>query len=161
MEWLIQKLTELGVDSIRPVLMEHTSIRPNSTQANRSLKRWNDIARQGLKQCRGYFLPKIHPVSVLGETVRELTEQGMRILLWENERERTLPSILVSNEKPKHITLLIGPEGGISSREIIFLKGMGFRTASVSNRILRSETAAVAGAAMACAFLMERKRNVT
>jgi len=157
MDWLIQKATELAVRAVHPVLMEHTVVRMDSKRASGRLFRWRQIARQALKQCRGLVAPVVYPVIALEEALSETPRSAAKMVFWECEGEQDLVSAWREQACAVPVTLVIGPEGGLSSAELQSCRGAGFRTASLGRRTLRAETAAIAGIAVLGALMEWRE----
>ncbi len=133
MDLVVQKVTELGVARLVPLLSRRCVPRPRPSR----VERWRAIARDALKQCGGTVLPRIDPPVPLEEVVLE----GEGWVLWEGEKERTLPRV-ASGWK---VALAVGPEGGWEEWEVELLEAKGFVPATLGPRILRSETAAIVG----------------
>jgi len=157
MGWMIQKATELGIQTICPVITQHTVIKIDTEKTGRHLVRWKEIAKQALKQCRGSFVPTIHPVVSLEEALEKVPYASAKILLWESEKNRSLFSAWGDQGNATPVTVIAGPEGGFSRKEILSCRGAGFFTATMGTRTLRSETAAI-GAVAALAAMMTCKR---
>ncbi len=140
MDWLIEKLTELGVATIQPVLSEHTVAAPTK------LDRWHRLAQSALKQSGNLLLPEIHEPVPLAEALRALPE-GKRFLLSPGG-QRSLAAALL--EAPQaDVVLAIGPEGGFSPAEERVFAEAGFESLTLSQQILRGETAAIVATALA------------
>jgi 16S rRNA (uracil1498-N3)-methyltransferase len=107
------------------------------------LARWEKIVAQAARQCGRSLLPRVHPPCSFEEVLRPDREEATKIFLWEKEETRTLSDAL-TEEKPK-IFLLVGPEGGFSDPEALRAQEAGFRPVRLGPRILRAETAAIAG----------------
>ena len=153
MDWMIQKATELGVQSIHPVISRYTVVKVDNEKAGRRLGRWKEIARQALKQCRGSLLPAIYPPVPLKEALEKIPHAGAKILLWESERLRSLFSAWRDQARALPAIIVVGPEGGLSREEVLACKNAGFLSATMGLRTLRSETAAI-GAVAALAAIM-------
>ena len=130
-EWVVQKLTELGVDRIVLMQTERSVVRWEGERAASHLRRLTSVARQAVMQSRGLWLPSVEGVAgfdlVASEPGAVLAEPGGGPL--------TLSST----------TVLVGPEGGWSDAE---LSAAGGRTVSLGVGVLRAETAAVAAGVM-------------
>jgi len=153
MGWIIQKATELGVQTIYPVITQHTVVKVNPEKTDRYLVRWKKIAGQALKQCRGNFMPNIYPVISLEDALGKVPCAGAKILLWESEKKRSLFTAWKDQKNAIPVTVITGPEGGFIREEIIACKEAGFNTATMGIRTLRSETAAI-GSVAALATMM-------
>lgn len=148
--WAVQKLTEIGVDSI--ILVE----------ASRSVRRWwseekglksadrlQKVAREAAKQSRRAFLPALDGPVPWASAVKASTTQGLLIVLWERA-EASLRAVL-PEEPPGFVGFLVGPEGGIPEEEARAAEKEGALLASLGPTILRTETAAIVGATLALA----------
>ena len=153
MSWMIQKATEFGVQTICPVITQHSVVKVDIEKTRRHLVRWNEIALQALKQCRGSLAPTIHPVIRMEEIFEKTSHGESKILLWESEKNRSLFSAWKEQGNVTPVNIIVGPEGGFSGEEILVCEKAGFYTATMSRRTLRSETAAI-GAAAALAAMM-------
>jgi len=153
MAWMIQKATELGVQSICPVITRHTVIKIDAEKTGGHLARWKEIAMQSLKQCRGSLAPTIHPAVSLEEALEKISYAKARILLWESEKKRSLLSAWRDQGNAAPVIVIAGPEGGLSREEVLACEGAGFSAATMGKRILRSETAAIGAAAALAAVI--------
>ena len=171
-EWMIEKLTEMGVASIHPTVTERTVVRIKSEQSESKLKRWKKIALAASKQSGRSDIPDIlAPVSfdqavnsdrALSEEVPHpwcykgaaQNKETLDLLLWEGEENLTLSQALskFTESHPKSenfsIRLFFGPEGGLTIPEVEKAKGHGILTVGLGQNILRAETAAIASAAI-------------
>lgn len=145
-EYALQKLTELGVMKIVPLLTRNTVRQGLSDNAR---KRWERIVREAVRQSHSYWLPEFQPVTEFEQAVAGLSGAGLKLIAHEKEGETSMHSAYASYGRDSAIALLVGPEGGFADAEIDFSQSCGFRPISLGNRILRSETAAVAMATVA------------
>ena len=135
MNLAIQKLTEIGVKSIIPLKTERVVVRINEKK-----EKWDTVARETLKQCRGVKFTEITPVKKLAEI--NYKKYDKIIFAYENSDESKSLSKIMKKED-KNILYIIGPEGGITLEEVEFLKNNGAVEISLGKRILRAETAAI------------------
>ncbi len=156
MEWAIEKATELGVQSIIPILARRTE-KHLAQAAETRAERWRRIAHEAAKQSRRTDIPNIaHPASLPAQL--QLPSTTTNILLAENEQQTTLHQLLQSAlstatiESPT-FSLAIGPEGGWTNEELSLFNHHHWQPASLGPRILRAETAAIATLAIASALL--------
>ena len=139
MDWVVQKATELGVAEIIPVLTERSVVKLNASQAERKREHWLGIAIAACEQCGRNRLPNIHAPAVLGDWLGAQPADGLRILL--DASGSDAPTTL---RQAGHVTLLIGPEGGLANGERAAAGAAGFQSMRLGPRILRTETAAIA-----------------
>lgn len=146
MEWIIQKTTELGIASIIPVAMERSIVKIQEKEVSKKIDRWQKIAEVAAKQSKREEIPKIHTIMNLQQVLEKIKEYDLFITAYEEEKEKTLKQVLreLKVENEIKIGILIGPEGGISLREIEKLKEKQTQIITLGDRILRTETAPIA-----------------
>ncbi len=133
MDLLIQKLTELGINKIIPLITKR-----NTVKIKEKKDRWDKISQEALKQCRGVKFVKIEePKTIEG---LEISNYAKVIVLYENEENLKLNNL---DLKCGPILYIIGSEGGFDENEIKHFKENGAIIASLGKRILRAETAAI------------------
>lgn len=140
MEWLIEKAVELGIKEIRPLFCRRCVVKLDPEQAQAKTARWQKRAEAAAKQCRRALIPQILPPLTLPEALVSLPTGCKILAAW--EEDKNLPLII---EKHTSIALLIGPEGGLCEEEITLVRNHGGKVFGLGPRILRSETAAIAG----------------
>ncbi|MGB9667717.1 MAG: RsmE family RNA methyltransferase [Thermosulfidibacteraceae bacterium] len=135
-EFAIQKTTELGVNSIIPLITKRVQVRWNS----KKLKRFIRIAKEAIKQSGRALLPKIEePIKL-----KDIKKIRNGIVLWEKSTKSLKDEILkIVSTNPEEINVVIGPEGGFEEDEIKLLEEKGFEDVSLGKVILRSETSAI------------------
>ncbi len=158
MDWMVEKLTELGVKKLTPLIMERTVVKLSEEKLSRHLRRWKTISRQSLKQCKLSFEMYIEPPIDLKDFLGQLSTRKncAKLLLWEDEDNLKLAKLLIDKKNQladKEIIIVIGPEGGISKDELAILKENDFLSVSLGPQILRAETAAISAAAI-CSFIL-------
>ena len=145
MDFVIQKATELGVDTISPFTSQHCA---NLAREADKAERWQRIALEACKQCGRPLPPTIEPQRDFAGLLDAAASSGQPLLLWEKEQHANLADLAPSLDKSRELMLFIGPEGGFSDQEIDRARAAGVSTVSLGSRILRAETAAVAGMAI-------------
>ena len=141
-EEVIEAVTQLGVSRIVPFTSERSVVRDLS---DAKLARWGRIARESAETARRGRIPLIEqrvPWTVL---FAELDPPV--IVAWEGERERPLKEAISPNSSA--LSVVVGPEGGLSDEEITSARASGATTVSLGALNLRSETAAIAAIAQA------------
>jgi 16S rRNA (uracil1498-N3)-methyltransferase len=134
MEIAVQKAVELGCHGFFPLITERSEVVSPS-----KIERLKRVAREACKQCgRGEPIELSDPV-----TPEELPKEGLKIVLWEDERESTLKKALEQAGKPSQIVLAVGPAGGFTAEEIREMRERGFVSAGFGPLVLRTETAAI------------------
>lgn len=148
--WAVQKLTEIGVDSITLVEASR-SVRRWSGQEHglRATNRLQKVAREAAKQSRRVFIPVLDGPVPWASVVASYSTQGLLVVLWERA-EASLRAVL-PEEPPEFVGLLVGPEGGIPEEDARAAEKEGALLASVGPTILRTETAAIVGATVVLA----------
>ena len=150
MEWAIEKCTEIGVARIVPVIARRTDAHLAAAAVKRH-ERWERIARQAAEQSRRAGPPEIlTPIKLkeLGGTVGSPTDSSLpRIVLAESEMNVSLRDVLPASANAA--VLAVGPEGGWTDEEFAWFREAGWTAASLGPTILRAETAAIVGAALA------------
>jgi|SRR6478736_6212475 len=146
MEWALEKLTELGVAEIVPVIAQRTE-KHLAKAALARVERWRKIAREASQQARRVAPPEIAEAAVLKKAIEK--ERGIRIVLSEVEEAILLKSALSGCTPP--LALAFGPEGGWSDTELQIFHDNAWQSASLGHTILRAETAAIAAVAVAMA----------
>lgn len=145
MELIIQKNTEIGVKKIVPVMMERTVVKLDAKVASKKIERWQKIAEIAAKQSMRDIIPKIENVTKLKDI--ESSNYDVILVAYENEDRNMLKEELTKLKDNKNdiynIAVVIGPEGGISEKEVEILKEKNAKFVSLGKRILRTETAGI------------------
>ena len=138
MDFAIQKSIELGVTSITPIITERTVVNLKEDRGAKKLLHWSAIAIGACEQSGRNFLPKINPICNYSDAINSATD-GIKLLL-----DPLSNNSIQSLTADKNVYILIGPEGGLSDKEIELAKDQGFHGVRLGPRILRTETAALA-----------------
>ena len=144
MDYLIQKVTELGISSIHLFYSERTVIKLKPEHIRNKMDHWMEIMKSACKQCGRANLPDLNTPLPFEEIIKNKPDKkALKILLWEDEDKTDLKRFLRSMNPASHVFAIVGPEGGFTSNEINLAREAGFQIISLGNRILRAETAAV------------------
>jgi 16S rRNA (uracil1498-N3)-methyltransferase len=146
-ELILQKLTEIGVDRIVPYTCSRSTTPEERDAGQKKSHRWPDVVLRAARQCRRAMIPELSPVLSWDGATYEASRADLKLMLFEGDAPWTLREAL-EGEKPARIALLVGPEGGFAPAEVEDARRMGFLPVSVGPRILRTETAAIVGAAL-------------
>lgn len=141
---IIQKGTEIGISEFILVEMDRsvTRVKNEKWKKNR-LQRYNKIAEEAAKQSKRDYIPKVVDIINSEEMVEKMKKSGSETLVaYEEEKNKTIKEIL-STLDSKSINILIGPEGGISKKEIELLEEIAAHSLTLGPRILRTETAGI------------------
>jgi len=153
MEWAIEKCTELNVHRIIPVLARRTEKHLALASVKR-VERWQRIARQAAEQSRRIAPPKICEPMKLAHALN--CDADLRVVLTEQRCETTLTEVLQRGCHATSLALAVGAEGGWTADELLSFAQSHWINASLGETILRAETAAVAGLAIAKAEFKNR-----
>lgn len=134
-EDVIRHATEIGVSDFYPVLMDRT-ISDISKKKEKKKERYQKIVESAAKQSKRDIIPVVHDII---KTEDILSYSGDLVLCYEDENKTQLAEI--TKTLGKNIGLIIGPEGGISDRELKILSEA--KKVGLGRRILRAETAAI------------------
>jgi len=144
-EWMIEKVTELGVTGIIPVESSRTEEGLFKAAAKR-VDRWRKIARESSQQSRRVRVPEIHDAVRLGEALRMPFPNKIR--LEENPGSPSLLACSASWDGAADLAIAVGPEGGWTDAERVSMDGLAWKPGSLGTTVLRAETAAIAAAAV-------------
>ncbi len=158
-EWGLEKVTELGAARITPVLARRTE-KHLALAAAKRVERWRRIVREAAQQSRRSDLPAVDDPQSL-KAALGMVRASHRVLLAETEEQNTLAAALQGYRQPgasadagnRELALAIGPEGGWAPEEIQLFTAGGWEPVTLGPRILRAETAAIAGLAICSALL--------
>lgn len=145
MDWIIQKSTELGVTEIQPLATERSVARLSADRTATRLEHWRQVAISACEQCGRNVLPQIHaPLDIMVWLQQVKTMPDTKYILLP-DGTATLHDQTTPLEKA---VLLIGAEGGFSHAESATSLHCGFIPIRLGARVMRTETAAIAGLAV-------------
>lgn len=145
MELVIQKTTELGVTAIVPFKSgKSTSLDERDSKQKKS-GRWAAVALKAAKQCRRESLVELLPYRSFPEALKAAEGSDLKLLLSERPATRMLKEVLsgFKDRAPRRVSVMAGPEGGLTAEELEMAEASGFITVSLGKRILRTETASI------------------
>ncbi|MEO5776629.1 MAG: 16S rRNA (uracil(1498)-N(3))-methyltransferase [Flavobacterium sp.] len=133
-EWFLEKATEIGIQEITPILCDHSERKVIKTD------RFQKILESAMKQSLHYYLPKLNEPISFKDFVKTQTSGQLFIAHCEETEKKSLKNELEAN---KDVTILIGPEGDFSVKEIQLAIAANFIPVSLGATRLRTETAAI------------------
>lgn len=148
MDLIIQKSVELGVSSLQPIITTRSIVRLSDERAKKRLEHWQRVIISACEQCGRNYVPTISPLVSLVKWIDTKTRTasdhlGFALSVTGNTSLKDLP---IPRSTP-HLSLVVGPEGGFTTEEAAILEQAGFLSLRLGNRILRTETAAMAAIA--------------
>jgi 16S rRNA (uracil1498-N3)-methyltransferase len=144
MDLIVEKCSELGLTTLVPLYTERTIVRTLPGQTSDKLARWQRIAQAAARQCGRHTLLDVRPPMPLADFYADYPTAAVKIVCWEKETQQGLRQVLDALAAKDPIVILIGPEGGWTSQEIVTARAHGFVTAQLGSHRLRTETAAIA-----------------
>jgi len=138
MDWIVQKTTELGINTIAPISSERSEVKIPAERRQKKINHWQTIAIAAAEQCKRHSIPTISPIQSINEWLDQAPTTTLITL--DPQAGKSLSSL---SPPQSTITLLIGPEGGFSDKELQQTQKHQATNASLGPRILRSETAAI------------------
>jgi len=134
-EWFLEKATEIGIQQITPVFCDRSERKVINSD------RFEKIILSAMKQSNETFLPKLNEAVSFKEFIKQQQNKGLQLIAHcEETDKKSLKEVL----KPKeNVTILIGPEGDFSEKEITLALENNFKPVTLGNTRLRTETAAI------------------
>lgn len=137
MDVTLQKAVELGANRISPVISERSVVRLDEERAERRHERWSSILHSACEQCGRNRIPQLDELKKLDDLLAELAQSDETRIVLAPTGAHTLHEL----PPPAQLSVLIGPEGGLSFEEIERAVACGFTAVRLGTRILRTETA--------------------
>jgi len=144
MDWLVEKATELGAISITPVMAERSVLKLKGERADKKLAHWQGVAVAAAEQCGRNRVTRIDNACTLAQWLAQHpASAGSRVRLVLSLSDGTRP-LAEAVQGQMNVTLLSGPEGGLSPAEEALALSAGFVPVTLGPRVLRAETAPLA-----------------
>ena len=140
-EEVVDYITELGARYYLPVSMERSIVKVNKEQVSKKTERMQKIAKEASEQShRTQVLEVMNPVS-FKEFIELSKNYDLCLFAFENSNKDDSFKKLLQKKNYKNILILVGPEGGISEKEVEQLKAANFYPVTLGPRILRTQVA--------------------
>ena len=154
MDWLIEKATELGVNTLQPLHTSRSVLRLSGERAEKKQSHWQSVAVAACEQCGGNRVPTVAPVRDLAAWLKALpaatpNQPVLRCLLSLAEGTQPLAHALAHLPTDAEVCFLSGPEGGLTAQEEALAIACGFSSVTLGPRVLRAETAALTALVLA------------
>lgn len=133
-EWFLEKATEIGISTITPIICDHSERKVIKED------RFEKILQSAMKQSLSAYLPKLNPAIAFKEFLKQGFNGALYIAHCEETNKKSLKKELQTNTD---ITILIGPEGDFSTKEIELALTNNFIPVTLGETRLRTETAAI------------------
>jgi 16S rRNA (uracil1498-N3)-methyltransferase len=139
MDYALQKAVELGVSAIQPLLTERCAIRLNNDRMPNKYRHWQSLITAACEQSGRTRIPSLHWPLTLNEGL--ITHNRQQGIVLDVNAKVSLANISSGVDS---VSILVGPEGGLSESELALAEKHGFIRINLGPRILRTETAGVA-----------------
>jgi len=146
LDFIVQKVTELGVSEIIPVISKRCISRPD--KKSNKIQRLQKIAEAAAKQSGRGKIPLVHEFTSFNDSLKLCKKENLGIIFYENGGKKLNEIVVGCDVKSAPVDIFIGSEGGFEASEIEAAVKAGLITASLGKLILRTETAPVAAIAI-------------
>lgn len=142
MDWLVEKATELGAASLTPLVAERSVLKLKGERAEKKLAHWQGVAVAAAEQCGRNRVTRIDEAQSLAAWLAQHpASNGVRLVLSLSPGTQPLRTAVQGHSE---VTLLSGPEGGLTPAEEALALAAGFVPVTLGPRVLRAETAPLA-----------------
>jgi 16S rRNA (uracil1498-N3)-methyltransferase len=148
-DWMVEKLSELGVARFIPLVTERSVVHPTGRS---KADRWTRLAIESAKQSRRSGVMRIDPLTPLSDVLKTVATAWF---MSTQGASTPIAKLLQSPSLPKILTIFIGPEGGWTENEVVQFKTAGAIGVALTPTILRIETAAVTAAGVVACWSRE------
>ncbi|MGM7683102.1 16S rRNA (uracil(1498)-N(3))-methyltransferase [Cytobacillus sp. Hm23] len=147
LELVIQKGTELGADSFIPFNAARSIVKWDEKKSFKKIKRWQKIAKEAAEQSHRNKIPDIYHPMTLKKLLENSANFDYKLIAYEEEAKIGEQSVLAATLSKmvanQSLLVVLGPEGGLSEKEVEELRSHGFKSCGLGPRILRTETAPI------------------
>jgi len=142
MDWVVEKAVELGAARVSPIAAQRSVLQLSGPRLEKRVAHWQRIAQSAAEQCGRNRLMTVDAPLTLEAWLAQPAE-GLRVLC-HPEADQDLAATLQGAPDQAAITLLVGPEGGWSDKELEAARKAGVQAVRFGPRVLRTETAGLA-----------------
>lgn len=142
MDYALQKACEMGVHGISLLLTERVEVKLEAKRLSNRMAHFRGVLQHAAQQSGRSMIPTLEPPLPLARWCSQLPEPagGLRLVMDPEAEPATL-----GETAPASVTLVSGPEGGLTRAEVTALMQVGFHACLLGPRVLRAETAPIAG----------------
>ncbi|MDQ4047625.1 MAG: 16S rRNA (uracil(1498)-N(3))-methyltransferase [Actinomycetota bacterium] len=159
-ELAIETATELGIDAVVPWQSDRSIVRWKGERAAKAHGKWQSAVSAAAKQARRAWIPEVRAAVDTSGLAKKVADAALAVILHEDAvrplrgvlaewHEAALQNAALQSQEPCEVLLIVGPEGGISPREVTKLCSAGAVTALLGPHVLRSSTAGPAAVVVA------------
>lgn len=136
MDFVLQKATELGVTKIIPFYCERSIVKNIEEKEEKKIMRWSRICKEASEQSKRSTIPIITSI----KKIEDLDTESVKLVCSTCEKSENIKMFLQSHSLYDKITIVVGPEGGLTTLEEQKLNKLGYKSVTLGNRIMRVET---------------------
>lgn len=143
MEMVLQKATELGADSIQPIITQRTIVRLEEQRAKRRQERWSSIIIESAKQCGRSKSPELKSIVDFQQFLEMQTESDLLIICSLEDRAMPLRELVECFDHSRYdsVKILVGPEGDFTAEEYRTAMDAGAKPVTLGKLVMRTDTA--------------------
>lgn len=143
MDYVIEKLTELGIDTIIPMVTQRTVVKLDEERKAKKAVRWRKIAQYASEQAQRMRIPEVEDIQTFEAVIKGLSGYGLCFIATLFGKRTRLKSAL-KNKKPRSVIVFIGPEGDFTPQEVSGACSAGCIPIDLGQTVLKVDTAAIA-----------------
>lgn len=148
MDLIVQKATELGVNTIAPVISQRTVVRMDRAESVRKQAKWQRVAIEAAKQCGQNWLPEVLVPQPLEAALQQLEPHPLKLIAALEIDAQPMRDVVAAargegGSLPSGALICIGPEGDFTPAEANAARSLGCQPVTLGPIILRTETAAI------------------
>lgn len=138
MSFILQHGTELGITKFIVVMYNHCKYKLKKNDYEKKLNRWSKIVKEATEQCYRIYKPEISEI-IEPQYIKSIANVNILCSL-DKENVNNITHVLTQNNCNDTISIVFGPEGGLSRDEETMIESQGFIKTSLGNDVLRTET---------------------